>query len=220
MMRRRIAQTPSREGLARYVDMLIDAVSRECGSLEGKAILEIGPGDNIATGLTFLALGAKTYTALDRFPGGYLNLEARTWYALLPEHLGRHVPEPDDPRIRLIGTAVECAGDIGQFDIICSNAVGEHVSSVPAFARLNHAALAPGGTALHIVDFSGHHWHRNDDPELFRRFPNWLWHAMGSNRGLPNRVSYSAFVTAFDAAGLKVSGTYERSVAVIVASHH
>lgn len=154
-------------------------------------------------GLAFLADNAASFTVIDRFPGDYGNANALGWYAALEKKLGRPVPPHTDPRIKTINDAAETVGEIGKFDIVCSHAVGEHVSDVAAFARLTHRTLAPNGVAVHVIDFSGHHWHRENDPDLFRRFPDWLWQAMGSNRGLPNRVTPAAFLNHFKNAGME-----------------
>lgn len=79
------------------------------------------------------------------------------------------LPLATGPRSNVIEQSAEAVGDIGQFDIVCSHAVGQHV--VQAFASLTARALAPGGVAVHVIDLSGHHWHRVNEPDLFRRFP-------------------------------------------------
>lgn len=67
----RTASLPTRDNLDRHVFKLFDAVQAYCDGVKGKSVLEIGPGDNIATGLAFLAAGAASYTAIDRFPGPF-----------------------------------------------------------------------------------------------------------------------------------------------------
>ena len=133
------------------------------------------PGDNITIGLAFLAAGARSCrpTLTPRVPTG--------------------------APVNIIPLSVEKALDIGRFDIDCSHAVGEHVDDVDAFCRVSNESLAPGGVAVHIVDFSGHQW----DDDIFRRFPEWLWRAMGSNRGFPNRQPLEAY------CGLGIAYPYE-----------
>lgn len=215
----RTARAPDQAGIERYIGLLAGPVFDLCAGVEGKSVLEIGPGDNLVTGLAFLAFGARSYTAIDRFPGAYRSARAQAWYAALAQYFAQPVPSIDDPRITVIEGAVERIGNIGSFDIICSLAVGEHVTSVSAFANFTCTSLRPGGTAVHVVDFSGHHWHRDADPDLFRRFPEWLWHAMGSNRGLPNRVHFADYLTYFEEVGLKVTATLDGTHAVITARH-
>ncbi len=199
------------EAAAAHALAVIDRVVGHAGPVAHRSVLEIGPGDDLATGLGFLALGARAYTALDRFPGDHRGAPARATYRALRTGWAGAWPEGldpnawlDAPQLRVIARAVEDAGDIGHFDVVCSHAVGEHVRDVAAFAHLTAHALAPGGIAVHIVDFSGHHWHDDADPLRFHRIPGWLWHAMGSNRGLPNRVPFDRFSDQLCATGMVV----------------
>lgn len=214
----RTALPPGPEQLDRYVFQLFNAVNRNAGSVAGKSILEIGPGDNIVTGLAFLAAGAKSYTVLDRFPGAYTSPTAVRWYRLLadnwpngpwPAHL---VPErfPDGAPVFVRGLAVEIAGGTETYDVVCSYAVGEHVSDIHAFAALTRNALKPDGVAVHVIDFGGHQWNAYGDPFLFMKFPESIWNMMGSARGEPNRVRYSEYRQCFEQAGLSVKVASKR----------
>lgn len=200
----RTAGLPTPAQIAHKVDKLIDRVAETTGPVAGKSVLEIGPGDNLATGLVFLSQGARSYTALDRFAGDYSGPRAQMWYAAVRK--ARGLPEgvfPDD-RVTALACSVEAAKSVGQYDLICSHAVGEHVSDVSALARLTYESLSPGGVAVHIVDFSGHAIEDDADPLFFRRFPRPVWSAMGSNRGFPNRVPFSRFLSKLRHAGLSV----------------
>lgn len=211
--RGRTARPPEPSQLGHQVYSLFDRVIKHAGSVAGKSVLEIGPGDNIATGLAFLAAGAKSYTALDRFPGAYDGEQARAWYRLLrqswsgewPAHLDAET-FPSGAPVKAIPLPVERASGIGKFDVVCSHAVGEHVDNVDAFCRVSNESLAPGGVAVHVVDFSGHQW----EDDIFRRFPEWLWRAMGSNRGFPNRQTLEAFAALGTAYPIKSEATFVR----------
>ena len=217
----RTALPPEADQLQRYVYDLFDSVARYSGGgVAGKSILEVGPGDNLVTGLAFLAAGAASYTVLDRFPGDYRSEDARRWYRLLAANWRNGAwpaaidPDvfPDYPNVFTRGQAVEAAGDaLGRYDIVCSFAVGEHVSSIDEFARLTHDALAPGGVAIHAIDFGGHQWNRFGDPFLFLKFPEIVWQMMGSARGEPNRVRFAEFRAAFERAGLSVETPFRLS---------
>ena len=211
---------PNRADLRTYAYDLLDVLKHHLGGVEGKDVLEIGPGDNLLAGLAFLASGARSYTALDRFPGAYAGKAARAWYRLLaedwPSYSGERWPEDlpcegrADNRIRTIARSVETAKAIGTFDVVCSYVVGEHVAQPNAFAALTRRALRPSGCALHVIDFRGHEWNSLGDPFLFLKFPHLLWQLMGSNRGCPNRVRFDVYLQCFLDSGLKADVVQRR----------
>ncbi len=213
----RTALPAAPDQLQRYVFDLVNSMMNYGGDIADKSILEIGPGDNLVTGLAFLAAGAKSYTAIDRFPGDYASDDARRWYRLVSENwpYGKWPaildPEifPDYSNVFIKGLAVESAhGALEIYDMVCSFAVGEHVNDIEEFARLTHNSLAPGGVAVHAIDFGGHEWNRFGDPTLFMKFPETIWQMMGSARGQPNRVRFDAFKLCFERAGLSVEVPY------------
>lgn len=213
---RTAAMPPNVEGLSTYAYNLLDEVTVHLGPVKGKSVLEIGPGDNILAGLAFLAAGASSYTALDRFPGPYGSPTAKEWYRLLAEDWPRRYPGlpwpagldpssfPESSDVTVVRKGVEDTDSVGQFDIVCSYVVAEHVLSIDAFARMTRKAIGAGGSALHVIDFGGHEWNAFGDPFLFLKFPERLWRMMGSNRGLPNRVRFRDYINAFERHGLKV----------------
>lgn len=207
---RTIVTIPQKKHLERYTFDLLRAVE-SAGGVSGKSVLEIGPGDNLVTGLAFLAAGAKSYTAIDRFPGAYASPTAREWYRLLSANWPDEWPAdldpdvfPDDQRVATKAVSVEGAEDIGKFDIVCSYHVGEHVSDIAAFAELTKRSLYPGGVGVHVVDFGGHQWNRFGDPFLFLKFPTLVWDLMGSARGECNRVRFREYADCFRSTGLRV----------------
>jgi hypothetical protein len=212
----RTSALPEESLLGRYAFRLPELVLKHVGQVEGKDIIEIGPGDHAGTGLVFIALGARSYTTLDRFTRNYSTSLARGWYTLVrkkfsdtfllpwPQDLSHDsFPEKCD-KVKSLPVSIEDLGDCSQYDIVCSYAVAEHVSSVPKFAEVNRKLLRESGKALHAVDFSGHGWQRNGDEMFFTRIPAWAWSAMGSNRGYPNRVPFPAFKSILESAGLEV----------------
>jgi len=216
LRRRRTATTaPSLQTLFIYAFRLPSICIKYGGSVVGKEVIEIGPGDNLANGLTFLALGAKSYTALDRFPGPYSSPTAKSWYRLTRDNFegtfGHKWPDlsPESfpeayPTIRTFATPVESAPAL-KADIVCSHNVAEHVSDLRSFAEANKRMLNANGIAIHVVDFGGHNWELDPhDPFMFRRLPSWLWSAMGSNRGYPNRIPFDEFTSIMRESGLDV----------------
>lgn len=219
----RTSTTPDKSLLDRHAFRLPGLVLKHVGSVEGKDVVEIGPGDHIGTGLVFLALGARSYTALDRLMRNYSTALARTWHALVQDNFAAtfsrawpkglshdSFPQKYD-NVKCLPMSIEDLGDCHkQYDIVCSHAVAEHVSSVPKFAEANRRLLSDSGTALHVVDFGGHGWQRKGDEMLFTRIPEWAWSAMGSNRGYPNRVSFPAFRLILESAGLDVQAMNQK----------
>lgn len=205
------------ELLDRYAFKQLDLAERVAGPLAGRSVLEFGPGDNLMTGLAFLAAGAASYSSIDRFAPTPGDARARAWYRALHaawphRYPGRPWPAALSPEtfpagapVIILDRPVEDVRDIGHYDLVFSHAVAEHVLDPAALARQTLAALAPGGVAIHLVDFSGHDWDIAGDRLRFLRFPEPLWRAMGSNRGAPNRVSFDTYLAHFRAAGLAVA---------------
>jgi SAM-dependent methyltransferase len=204
----RTATAPDAKDLDRYV---FNVARQTVKWLPGADVCEIGPGDNLAAGLAMLCCGAASYTALDRFQGDYASAEANAWYTLVQAHWPADLPRvaaPDFPAcVRTIHCAIEDVAVESAFDLVVSQAVGEHVSDIDAFASATHRMLKPGGIAVHNIDFSSH----GIGTELeFLAIPALIWRAMGSNRGLPNRARFDDFVKAFSMFDIDVAGrSYE-----------
>jgi SAM-dependent methyltransferase len=209
----------------RYAFGCLDSILPVVGSVAGLHVVEIGPGDHLASGLAILAAGAASYTAIDRFPGDYDGEVAQEWYRGVetlwprrfaklrwPEYLdASRFPGAYRDRVRVLPTSIESVDHgnsrsrVGLCDIICSFHVGEHVSDIEAFARLTAEVLAPNGVAIHFVNFRPHQYGGlYPDTLAFLRLPDWLWYLMGSARGTPNRRRFHELVAAFESAGLSV----------------
>lgn len=213
-LRTKIGRTsgePIYQNLDRYVYDLINKIQLHSHSFKDKNILEIGPGDHLATGLAMLALGAKSYSVLDRFPGDYDGENAKKWYKLLRENwkFGEWPNELtldnwiQDNNVIIHRSSVEDFEPIEKYDIVCSYAVGEHVTNIACFALLNKNCIDREGFGLHYIDFSGHQWDRFDDPFLFLKFPDIIWNLMSSARGEPNRVRFDSYNKYFTDVNLK-----------------
>lgn len=205
--------------LERYAFQAVRGIEAHAVRVEGKSIVEFGPGDTLAAGLAMLASGATRYAALDRFVPDYSSAKAKLWYRGVRDAWGQSFPDrpwpqdldptrfPEDfsDRILLLDGSVEEARSSERFDIVTSWQVGEHVNDIFSFARLTASLLKEDGVAVHRVDFGPHDcWRGYDDPLTFLRFSPSAWRAMGSHRGFPNRRRFHEFMRAWDAAGLSV----------------
>ena len=196
-------------GSLAYIDAVHDDYLAYAGmrpdELEGKRVLEIGPGDNLGVAMRFAAAGADV-VAIDRF---------HTWRDPVQQdriHLAvRDRMTPD--QIRRLGSLVSNGGqlDLGtdrlgliegvsiedaparlggrQFDLIVSRAVLEHALDLDrAFAAMDQL-LRAGGVLAHKVDIRDHGLFTDggQHPLTFLTVRDRTYTLMGAEAGLPNR---------------------------------
>jgi SAM-dependent methyltransferase len=211
--------TGSDAELDRYAFSSLNLLLKYIGDMRGKSVCEIGAGDYLTSGLAILAAGSESYAVIDRFPGDYTGETAKKWYRAIEENWTRFYPDikwredlsaaefPENysDRIELTREPIETVQPKKQYDVVCSFQVGEHVTSIEAFAEMNRRLLKPDGAALHRVDFGPHDcWFFYRDPLTFLQFPDWIWKMQGSNRGAPNRNRHHEYMRAFERADLDV----------------
>jgi len=177
------------------------------GELEGRAVLELGPGDNLGVALCFLAAGAGDVVSTDRFipfrdPDRELQVLRALVAARPPEAAARvqsvvagssvdfdGVPFtflPDTP----IENAVTALGE-ERFDLIVSRAVLEHVHDLETAFDSMDRLLKPGGTMIHKVDLDDHRLFTGggQNPLTILTIGDRTYGWMGEeSAGLPNRV--------------------------------
>lgn len=169
--------------------------------LQGKRVLEYGPGDVLGVALWLYAHGAEHVHCVDRFPLQSLSdRNARVYERLLARlpHAARSraqaaFVEPGDVRSGLRPQAVEyrvtpdgLAARAGSYELVLSRAVLEHVNSLERTLQDVEHCLAPGGVSLHSVDLRSHNLDR-DRPFDFLTWPHWAYRWMYSHKGFPNR---------------------------------
>ncbi|MCV9939494.1 class I SAM-dependent methyltransferase [Boseaceae bacterium BT-24-1] len=181
--------------------------------LRGRDVLELSPGASRGNGVLFLALGARSYHAIDVFDlaGG----EGPAFYEQLLDHFpeGR---EADRERARAIaftpgarefGYAVGRDFDIPRlaegrgFDLIVSCAAFEHYDDpAQAIAGLTQVAR-PGCESVHIIDLQTHsRWIRERDPNNIYRYPE-PFYRLFRFPGQPNRQRPADYIRNFVAKG-------------------
>jgi hypothetical protein len=175
--------------------------------LKDKTVLELGPGDNLAVALRFVAAGASKVVCLDKFFWNRDRTRERSLYLALRESLNRDEKRRFDTAVELgggitfnperlqytHGTGIESADRVlgaAAFDFIVSRAVLMEVHLLEgAFAAMDRL-LRPSGVMVHKIaplhDYgmfsdNGHH------PLEFLTIPDPIYSAMSEQSGKPNR---------------------------------
>jgi len=169
--------------------------------LNGKELLEYGPGDVPGVALLMYAHGAKNVLCVDRFPLISFSEKNVKVMRLLLARLDA------DKRVRAescfnergnpgsglamgkIDYLIKSSGLSGldnQVDLIFSRAVLEHVNDLSATFCDMYNALRPSGVTVHQIDLKSHGLHRCNRLD-FLIWPPLLWDLMYSCKGVPNR---------------------------------
>ena len=182
-------------------------------SLNGKRILELGPGDNLGVALKFLAVGAAKVVCLDRFYSKRNAAHERQIYQALRESLGADERSRFDDALNLAGevqfnpdklqsvygaSLEEFAAKLAdeKFDLIISCAVLEEIYDPdPVFAAMDKL-LAAGGNLVHVIDLGDYGMFRNQGmhPLTFLTISERVYKRMASDSGLPNRKRLGYYV--------------------------
>jgi hypothetical protein len=186
--------------------------------LQGKRVLEYGPGDVLGTALLLYAHGAVSVHCVDRFPLQNVSSKNALVYLALLKRLPAAIREratqafevPGDPKSGLRRQCIDyqvtpdgLAGRPAAYDFIVSRAVLEHVNSLPATLNDVAAGLAPGGLSIHNVDLRSHNLDRYR-PFDFLTWPEPLYRLMYSHKGFPNRWRPDAYRSILSRTHLKV----------------
>lgn len=186
---------------------------------EGYSVLELGPGDSVATAIIARHHGAAESSLVDvgdyasRDVDIYNNLEV----ALAPDHSQPKPYSSFDEMLRITCARYLTRGlqslkqiQSDSIDFIFSHAVLEHVAldefreTIQETFRLQSS----GGYCSHAVDLRDH---LADSLNSLRYSPN-RWHAMMSKAGYyTNRLRSSQIVDIFESAGYEIVAVHTRS---------
>jgi SAM-dependent methyltransferase len=160
--------------------------------VEGKDILEIGPGHTLEVLELAIDANAKSCTAVDVI--GYVpSARARSIPISYQVYDGRRLPfEP------------------GRFDLVWSYTAFEHLRYPVLTVQECFRVLRPGGMLVSLIDLGDHSYYGMDRPhpeKLFHclQYPEWLWNIMRWNRSsYVNRLRQSDWLHLLQSAGFKI----------------
>lgn len=186
------------------------------GSAEGLTVLELGPGDSIASAIVLAALGARRSILVDA--GAFAEASPEPYARLADALRAGGVQAPDlQGATSLADVLRRCRADYqvggleslrslpeGSVDLVWSHAVLEHVrlhEVAPTLVELRRV-MRPDGVASHHIDLRDH----LADSLHSLRFRSGVWEsAMVTKSGFyTNRLRASQWQSLFDEAGYRI----------------
>ncbi len=184
-------------------------------SFSGRAA-EVGPGDNSGVALLFRDAGCDQVDLLDRFysrrdPSHELDIYA----CLASQHnnIKQFIQVEGDGKNVLSGVDRYYGNNasaesffhsrLGQYDVIFSRAVLEHVQDVDAAIGCMSDGLRKGGIMMHKIDLRDHGMFSDSWHELkWLAVPSLLWRWLSRHSGAPNRTLFPEYVQIANKCGL------------------
>lgn len=193
-----------------YIDSVFADYERYAGltgeAIEGKTILELGPGDSFGVALRFIAAGAAKVITADRFiPIRDAGQQRAIYEGVLSRMTAAERERVDSvltsAGIDLEGVGIDVRAGVGiedapsqigeaSVDVIISRAVLEHVFDLDTAFAAMHRLLKPGGRMAHKVDLRDHGLFTDGGQHAleFLTVSDRVYEWMGEeSAGLPNR---------------------------------
>lgn len=186
--------------------------------LQGRRVLEYGPGDVLGVALLLYAAGAQHVHCVDRFALQQVSPKNAEVYRSLMQGLPAAQRQRAAEAFRVAGdptsglrpecieyriTADGLSARREAYDFVISRAVLEHVNLLERTLADVEQTLVPGGLSVHSVDLRSHNLDR-DRPFDFLTWPDWAYRLMYSHKGFPNRWRSSAYRAALQRTRLKL----------------
>jgi hypothetical protein len=180
--------------------------------LDGRTVLEIGPGSDLGTGLLWLAAGAENYTGIDAHPlitgktrslhEDLARLIAGADVAMLERLLDAvrrlHALEEGPLRYRVLAGFKLEKLDLDGFDLVVSHSALEHVGKIETMIENLSERVSKRAHFIAEVDLQTHtRWIRDHDPLNIYRYRNNTWRTF-SFSGIPNRVRPDTYFEALE----------------------
>jgi len=197
-------------------------------NLQGKNVLELGPGSDIGIGLYLLAKGCFQYNACDvhnlmkttpdsfyrQFFGRLSRTEPQKKIDFLRQQLAAFKAGYPSRLNSLVRDDFDLVAAFGPstVDLVFSQAAFEHFDDVPTTISQLHTVCKPGAILVAQVDLKTHsRWIRQRDPNNIYRYPQALYRLLRF-RGIPNRIRPFQYKAALEAAGWQDISIYPTSV--------
>ncbi len=155
--------------------------------IEGKRVLELGPGSDLGVGLILVSKGAKSYVGFDRH--NLASSVPATFYRRLAERVPVELSALTDGRVTYAARQDFdlAAGVSPPVDIVFSNAAFEHFDDVQSTMQQLSRVVNPRAQLIAEIDMQTHsRWIRDLDPNNIYRYPRWLYDIF-KFPGQPNR---------------------------------
>lgn len=196
----------------------IEKYTKERSYINGRKILELGPGSDLSVGLLFLASGATRYCAFDannllpNTPPSFYKyfFDRLTSEFLINDRrladLQQSLDNFNDNRPTDLDYVCNTAFDItslkpNKFDLVVSNAAFEHFEDINKTIRQLSELTGPGAVFIATIDFKTHsRWIRDIDPLNIYRYNDRLY-SMVKYRGIPNRVRPHEYISTLKEHG-------------------
>ena len=187
-----------------WTQHLVEYIS-PAATLEGKTILELGPGADLGTGILTLVCGAKKYNAIDVH--NLIEATPQQFYQELLNHIEDNVKDAKvdvDYLRRQLELTLRGQGDKIRYvhdknfdvsvfedegiDLVVSQAAFEHFDNVEDVVMRLSKVVKAGAVLVAEVDLRTHtRWIRDADPLNIYRYEDSLYDALRF-RGSPNRL--------------------------------
>lgn len=186
--------------------------------LKGKKILEYGPGDILGVALLFYAYGAEVVHCVDRFPLSKMSNTNVDVYKHLLESLdiesrkradnafiekGNPISGFNTSAITYKVTKNGLSGESGEYDLVISRSVLEHVNSLEETMLDIKRSMKENGISIHKVDLKSHGLDRYTNFD-FLTWPKTIYNLMYSHKGFPNRWRINRYREIADKTKLQV----------------
>jgi SAM-dependent methyltransferase len=193
-----------------YIDEVFDDYIKYSGitpeTINGKRILEIGPGDNFGVALKLLATGAAYVVCLDKFYSTHDAEQEYLIYKALRERmdgesrtrfdeaidLSNGIHFNDDKLKVVYGKGIEDGKELfgpDSFDLILSRAVLEYLTDSDSAFSIMNDLLTPGGMMAHKIDLRDDEMFSSKgmNPLTFLTIPDSIYKLMTVGSGRCNR---------------------------------